>query len=45
MPRLIELLESHLATIKHKVAQLQSLEKDVSEYRRRIVDMYNPPKQ
>jgi len=43
MPRLIELLEFHLAGIRHKVTQLQSLEKDITEYRQRILDMYRLP--
>jgi MerR family transcriptional regulator, repressor of the yfmOP operon len=43
MPRLIELLEFHLAGIRHKVSQLQSLEQDISEYKQRILDMYNLP--
>ena len=44
MPRLIELLEFHLSGIRHKVSQLQSLEKDISEYRQRILDMYRLPR-
>jgi DNA-binding transcriptional MerR regulator len=44
MPRLIEVLDLHLAGIRHKVTQLKSLEKDISEYRQRIVDMYKLPK-
>ncbi|GFO60006.1 Cd(II)/Pb(II)-responsive transcriptional regulator [Geomonas silvestris] len=40
MPRLVELLEFHLAGIRHKVAQLQSLEKDIVAYRQRILDAY-----
>ena len=44
MPRLIELLDHHLAGIKHKVAQLQSLEKDISDYRKRIIELYSLPK-
>ena len=40
MPRLIELLDTHLNSIKEKVATLQRLEKDISEYRTRIVDQY-----
>jgi MerR family transcriptional regulator, repressor of the yfmOP operon len=45
MPRLIELLDFHLAGIRHKVSQLQSLEKDITEYRRRILDMYHLPRE
>lgn len=41
MPRLIELLDTHLNSIKEKVATLQRLEKDISEYRTRIVDQYH----
>ena len=40
MPRLIELLDTHLNSIKEKVATLQRLEKDISEYRTRIVDQF-----
>ncbi len=38
MPRLIELLDTHLKSIKQKVSALQSLEKVIFAYRRRIVD-------
>lgn len=41
MPRLLELLDAHLNSIKKKVARLQSLEKDIAEYRQRIVDFYH----
>jgi MerR family transcriptional regulator, repressor of the yfmOP operon len=41
MPRLIELLDTHLKSIKQKVSNLQSLEKDITAYRHRIVDQYN----
>lgn len=41
MPRLIELLETHLNSIKQKVATLQSLERDITAYKQRIVDQYN----
>ena len=41
MPRLIELLDTHLKSIKEKVVTLQSLEKDITAYRQRIVDQYN----
>lgn len=40
MPRLIELLDTHLNSIKQKVSILQSLEKDVAAYRHRIVDQF-----
>jgi DNA-binding transcriptional MerR regulator len=43
MPRLIELLDFHLAGIRHKVGQLQSLERDITEYRQRILDTYHLP--
>ncbi len=41
MPRLIELLDTHLTSIKQKVATLQSLEKDIAVYRQRIIDQFN----
>lgn len=41
MPRLIELLNSHLDNIRKRIAQLQSLEKDISEYKQRILGYYN----
>jgi DNA-binding transcriptional MerR regulator len=41
MPRLIELLDTHLKNIKQKVSTLQSLEKDITAYRHRIVDQFN----
>lgn len=40
MPRLTELLDTHLKNIKQKVATLQSLEKDITAYRQRIIDQY-----
>jgi MerR family transcriptional regulator, repressor of the yfmOP operon len=40
MPRLIELLDTHLRNIKEKVTTLQSLDKDITAYRQRIVDEY-----
>jgi DNA-binding transcriptional MerR regulator len=40
MPRLLELLESHLNSIKQKISTLQSLDKDITAYRQRIVDQY-----
>jgi DNA-binding transcriptional MerR regulator len=41
MPRLTELLDTHLKSIKQKVSTLQSLEKDITVYRQRIIDQYN----
>ena len=41
MPRLIELLSTHLNSIKQKVAALQSLEKHITAYRERIIDEFN----
>ena len=41
MPRLIEMLDTHLKNIKEKVTTLQSLDKDITAYRQRIVDEYN----
>lgn len=43
MPRLIELLDSHLRNIRKRITQLQSLEKEIAEYRKRILDYYNLP--
>jgi DNA-binding transcriptional MerR regulator len=40
MPRLIELLDSHLSKIRKRKAQLHSLEKDISIYKKRILDYY-----
>jgi DNA-binding transcriptional MerR regulator len=40
MPRLIELLDSHLSKIKKRKAQLHSLEKDVFAFKKRILDYY-----
>ncbi|MDD2850869.1 MAG: MerR family transcriptional regulator [Desulfuromonadaceae bacterium] len=40
MPRLIELLDTHLLSIKQKVSTLQSLEKEIAAYRHRIVDQF-----
>lgn len=41
MPRLIELLDSHLSNIKKQISGLQSLDRDITEYRGRIVKEYN----
>lgn len=43
MPRLIELLDSHLNNIRKRTAQLQSLEKDIAEYKQKILEYYNLP--
>jgi DNA-binding transcriptional MerR regulator len=41
MPRLIELLDTHLLSIREKVRKLNSLEVDIAGYRTRIVDTFN----
>ncbi len=41
MPRLTELLDTHLNSIKERITTLQRLEKDISDYRQRIVDEFN----
>ena len=41
MPRLTEFLDTHLKNIRQKVSILQSLEKDITAYRQRIVDQFN----
>lgn len=41
MPRLTEFLDTHLKSIRQKVSILQSLEKDITAYRQRIVDQFN----
>lgn len=41
MPRLIEFLDTHLRSIRNKIASLQSLEKEIAAYRQRIVDQFN----
>lgn len=41
MPRLIELLDYHIGKIKKKISQLQSLEKDITEYKARIIEQFN----
>lgn len=43
MPRLLQLLDSHLDNIRKRIAQLQSLEKDIADYKQRILDYYNLP--
>lgn len=40
MPRLVELLEFHMNSIKEKVQRLQSLEKEISGYREKILSYY-----
>lgn len=40
MPRLIELLDTHLKNIRQKISTLQSLETDITLYRHRIVDQF-----
>jgi DNA-binding transcriptional MerR regulator len=41
MPRLVELLNTHLDNIRKRVAQLQSLEKDITAYKQRLHEYYN----
>ncbi|HTG01493.1 MAG TPA: MerR family transcriptional regulator [Nitrospirota bacterium] len=41
MPRLIELLDSHIDTIKKKINQLRSLEADIVKYKQKILDYYH----
>lgn len=41
MPRLIELLDSHLDNIRKRSSQLRSLEKDIAEYKQRILTQYS----
>ena len=40
MPRLLELLEIHLHSIKQKISTLQSLERDVTAYHKRITEEF-----
>ena len=40
MPRLLDLLDRHLSAISRRVGKLQSLEKEISAYRQRIVDQF-----
>jgi DNA-binding transcriptional MerR regulator len=44
MPRLIELLDSHLANIRKRVTQLRSLETDIANYKQKILDYYHLPR-
>jgi DNA-binding transcriptional MerR regulator len=41
MPRLIELLNSHLEAIRKRVAQLTSLEKEIGAYKQRLFGYYD----
>lgn len=40
MPRLIELLETHLSSIRTKVETLKSLEVEIDNYRKRIINEF-----
>ncbi len=40
MPRLLELLDTHLKNIRQKVATLKSLETEIDAYRQRIADQF-----
>src|SRR5512139_2152884 len=44
MPRLIEILDAHTDAIHRKIGKLSSLARDISEYRRRIVEYYGIPR-
>lgn len=46
-PKLIEILDSHIAKVDEKMANLSSLRKDIVEYRIRITEFLNdtPPKE
>lgn len=44
MPRLIELLDSHTDAIHRRIGKLSSLARDISEYRKRIVEFYGIPR-
>lgn len=41
MPRLLELLDTHLTSIRQRVATLTSLEAEIDAYRKRISDTFN----
>jgi DNA-binding transcriptional MerR regulator len=41
MPRLLELLDTHLKSIQQRVATLASLEAEIDAYRKRISDTFN----
>lgn len=38
LPRLLELLDTHLTSIRQKVATLKSLETEIEAYRKRVAD-------
>ncbi|MEW6721348.1 MAG: MerR family DNA-binding protein, partial [Thermodesulfobacteriota bacterium] len=40
MPRLIEILDGHTEAIHRKIRKLSSLERDIQEFRKRIVEYY-----
>lgn len=40
MPRLLELLDTHLKNIRQKITTLKSLETEIDAYRQRIVDQF-----
>lgn len=41
MPRLLELLDSHLKNIRQKIATLSSLETEIDAYQKRIAEQYH----
>jgi DNA-binding transcriptional MerR regulator len=41
IPRLVEILDKHLAQIDEKMARLTSLRKDIAEYRQRMVTKFD----
>ncbi len=43
IPRLIELLDSHIESIRNKITQLRSLEIDIAQYKQKILDYYHMP--
>jgi DNA-binding transcriptional MerR regulator len=44
MPRLIEILDGHTDAIHRKIRKLSSLDRDIQEYRKRIVEYYRIPR-
>jgi DNA-binding transcriptional MerR regulator len=44
MPRLIELLDSHLVNMRIKISQLRSLETEIAKYKQKILDYYHVPR-
>jgi hypothetical protein len=44
MPRLIDLLDSHTDAIRRKIGKLSSLARDISEFRKSIVEYYGIPR-